>query len=276
MVLRHNLAIAEAIREGDLKGLSASELKNLYIGFRTIGLAIDEPVHRVFQLEHAVDDISAGVLTHVRLLPATWGDAQENPLLQKTFTDDFTGQPVSMASLVDDFYALCWTTNQHESREEWQSFSHNKPAVRLSSTPRLLLERLMHEADPFFMLRHTVGRVTYESSVEIAEWIANADWIELLDSQGQNLATSAMILQDCFESEDEVRLLYSLLKNDSSDWVRNYVHVTDRFCLLPFAWKGAINGAVLGPGVSGTEAAWFSDALARCGMQCRPTRSVIT
>lgn len=44
-------AMAEAIRDGDLQGLSAAQLKDLYMDFRTIDLSLDCPMHRVCQLE---------------------------------------------------------------------------------------------------------------------------------------------------------------------------------------------------------------------------------
>lgn len=198
---------------------SLAEMKPLYLEQNTFDIGLDDPIYRIFQLEYLEADISGKILTQVRARPDSWGDEYENPLLRAAFPDPVTGGTITLKSIVGDFYALSWTKSASERRTAWSEFSHGRPAVRVETTPRLLLDRLMHVEDPWFMLRHFVGQIRYEDKAAIEAWISGLDYSVHLDSLGQNLARSLMLLSSDLKSEAEVRLLLTLIRNSPNKWL---------------------------------------------------------
>lgn len=255
------------IQEGSFRGMSELEMKPLYMERCTYDVDLDAPIFRIFQLGYLRSDISGEALTLVKAHPDTWGDFFENPLMMASYRDAETGGAIDLHGVLD-FHALCWTKNPTETHQAWEEFSHAQPAIRIETTPRLLLERLMNADDPVFMLRYHIGLVTYEDEASIRRWIGQPDFSVHLDSLGQRLALSAMLLRTCFAHEEEVRLLFSELGNPGSDWARSNITISEGQAKVPFAWPGAIRSATFGSNVSARDQSDFRKMLANCGVTC--------
>ena len=260
----------EAIRrvqEASFRGESPDVMKSLYIAQNTFDIGLDDPIFRIFQLQYLQKDISENVLTLTKAHPDTWGDPLENPLLKASYADAETGGAISLHGVLD-FHALSWTRSPNESRQAWDAFSHNQPAIRIATTPRQLLERLMSVEDQWFMLRYHIGLVNYEDKEAIEKWVTEPDFGVHLDSLGQALACSLMRLRTCFEQEEEVRLLFSKNENPGCEWARSNIRIFEQLVVVPFTWSGAINSIIFSSTVSANERLAFQAILNRSGVSC--------
>lgn len=84
----------------------------------------------------------------------TWKDPLENCLANVKAVDTVTGGELLLGSLVQRYYALCWTERPTATKTDWKNFSHRKPAIRISTTVGKLLDRLMRFEDPIYMHRY--------------------------------------------------------------------------------------------------------------------------
>ncbi len=262
-----NLEVIRRVQAADSRGESLVARKPLYIEQNVFDVGLDEPIFRIFQLDYLKMDIERSVLTFVKAHPDVWGDPLENPLLKASYPDAETSGTINLHGVLD-FYGLSWTKVTIETAEFWDEFSHGKPAIRIETTPRALLERLMYVEDDWFMLRYYMGLVMYEEEEQIKEWIAQPDFTIHLDSLGQSLACSLMRLRSCFKQEQEVRLLFSKLENPSCDWARQNIKISENLAIVPFLWNGVINSVLFGPMVSTEDRVGFIEAMSRHGISC--------
>ena len=111
----------------------------------SFGVDRNKEIHRIFQKEFYDRDIKDQTLT-LPLAEAgiTWNDPLENPLANVKTIDIVTRKEILLGSLVQQFYALCWTERPTATKKDWKSFSHRKPAVRISTTIGKLLDRHQH------------------------------------------------------------------------------------------------------------------------------------
>jgi hypothetical protein len=273
--IRKNMEAIEQVLQAQCAGESLAMMKPLYIKQNTFDIGLDDPIYRIFQLEYLEADISGKILTQVRARPDSWCDDLENPLLKAAYTDSVTGRTFNLKGIVEDFYALSWTKSANETRDAWSEFSHGRPAVRVETTPRLLLNRLMQVEDEWFMLRHFVGLVKYEHKAEIEAFISGCDYSVHLDSLGQNLAQSLMLLRSDLKSEAEVRLLFTLIRNSPNTWFTENVKHSDETCKIPFEWCGAIKSVLFGPQMTHDLEGSFNRLLAQEGIQCTTSKSCL-
>jgi hypothetical protein len=267
MYLKKNLDIVKKVREADLQGKSKFENKELYIQQNAFDVDLDTPIFRIMEIEHLISDLKSSVLTHVKACKETWEDEYENPLLQECFKEDETGENLTLAGIVDDFYGLSWTKDKNESQEAWQYFSYGKPAVRIKSTPRKLMSRLMNNEDQFFMLHHYIGKVEYHSQDEIINYFSKTHYSHHLDSLGQGAALSLMALRNQFSSEQEIRLLYSYDPN-SNDWVRDNILQNGYLCPVPFNWHEAVDEITFSPTTTECEKLKLNTILKQHSVNC--------
>ena len=259
--------IVKKIQQADFQGKTKFENKELYIEQNAFDVHLDTPIFRIMEIEHLISDLNSGVLTHLKACKETWGDEYENPLLQVCFKEDETGENLTLSGIVDDFYGLCWTEDKNESQEAWLYFSYGKPAVRIKSTPRKLLSKLMNNDDPFFMLHHYVGKVKYHSQDEIINYFTKTHYSHHLDSLGQGAALSLMSLRNKFSSEREVRLLYSY-QPSSSEWVNSNISQNGYLCAVPFKWHEAVDEVTFSPTTTECEKSKLKAILQEHSVNC--------
>jgi len=246
------------------------------------GIGLDDPIFRIFQLKFIQKDIKDDCVTYVLLRPETWGDPFENPLINQTFTDDVTGEHLSLAGIVNDFYALSWTKKEKECADDWSSFSHGKPAVRIGTTPRLLLKPLIKSDDRNASLRNHIGLVQYLTEDELNSQNCDPDWPSHINPnfEGQGYPRSLMRLRSGpIEKEEEVRLLFSLMESNSQDWLSKNVRLDKKdnvaLCKIPFDWKGVIQSVLFQSSVSHEDEISFLKILESKGMNCQHSRSLL-
>ena len=270
-----NLNVIQEIIQASLRGASPREMKSLYMEQNAYDIHLDTPIFRIFQLHYLKKDISSNRLTFVHAHPDTWGDDYENPLLQAKFPDIETGGWITLDGVVGDLHALSWTKSKIESQKAWDEFSHGNPAVRVETTPRLLLESLMSIEDPWFMLRFYIGLVEYKNKSEIEEWIKGSDFTVHLDSLGQGLACSLMLLRTCFSIEEEVRLICSPFGRSERTWAKENLLKNGKTLSAPFNWHGRIKSVVYSNLVNIDDQKKFSAFLSSHSLSCPESRSCL-
>ncbi|MFB1056745.1 hypothetical protein [Vibrio diabolicus] len=277
MYLKKNLDIVQKIREADFQGQSKQQMKPLYIEQNAFDVDLDTPIYRVMELQHLYADVSNNVLTHVKACKETWGDDYENPLLQVEYTEEVTGEKLTLAGIVDDFYGLSWTYDDVERSSNWQAFSYGREAVRIKSTPRKLLNALMSLDDNFFMLHHYIGKVNYYDADDLVQYFKQTHYEHHLDSLGQGAVLSLMALRNCFESEQEVRLLYSY-DPSSNDWVAQNVAKPQGLplCRVPINWAQILDEVVLAPGLEDSTLSSIRQFLSTRTIKCLVKSSALS
>lgn len=247
MNIKINRDAVDKVQRADLQGRSKDEMKRLYIEQNMFGVDADKPVHRIVQAKYLLADIQNEKLTHVKACPLIWNSPLENPLLNYKHKDPITGETTTLERVVEDFYAVCWTVDDEETLNQWRAYSAGEPAVRITTTPRILMDRIMNVQNTYYMLHHYIGAVRYQSESEIREWLTNTHYSDFLDTLGQGLALSAMTLSTKYTDEKEVRLLYSHHPQPDAPWVNDNVVLKGNVCEIPFDWKGAISEVIIGP-----------------------------
>lgn len=249
MIPQQNIKAAEAIREADMRGNPIAGIQHLYIEQNCFGLDPDSSIHRVMEVKYLLEDVQSARLTHPRAGGETWGDPNENPLLKHSFTgNEGENHGAVFSHIAKDIYAQCWTVDEHESADAWARFSRGNECVRVSSTPRKILSRLMNTISPFYGLSHFFGRILYTGQGS-DQWLAGAEIKDLLDPLGQALVLSTHILPDAYREEKEARLIYF----EHSSYTQNSDHVladaSSGILLrrIAFDWQDAIDELILGP-----------------------------
>ncbi len=254
-----NEKIIEEIRIADCGAVSAGldgapfdVLQPLYMRANAFDVDLDTSISRICRLDYLLDDVRKGVLTHVKALASIWKDPLENPLYTMRYSDPVTGASIDLSKLVGESYALCWTEGL-ESELAWQTFATSSQYVCISTTPRRLLEGLMHEEDRGYMFHHHIGAVRYRSVADIEHWRRAPNYDQHLDSLGQALIASLTVLREQVTMEQEVRLLYSHMP-EAGGWIESHVVADDILAKVPFKWTDVIDSVVLSPGVDATFA----------------------
>ncbi|MGW7775693.1 hypothetical protein ACTWM0_22480 [Pseudomonas machongensis] len=270
MFHRLNQDIVGAIIRADSRGASPEEMRDLYIQRNALDVNLDAPVYRIMALEHLRKDLQEKCLTYTSINKSNWHDASENPLLDRCFTDDVTGLPLTLNGVVSSFYASCWSATALDSPFDWAMFSHKAPSVRVQSTPRKLLDGAMSRANRYYMQQHFIGSMKYVSAEEREAYFADPNWQRHLDSLGLGVALSFLQLSDELAQEDEVRLLYDHLQDP---WPLANVRITGHFASAPFDWALVIDGVTVGPGVPNGGEALLRSELQGLGIDCPVTSS---
>ena len=265
--------IAGKIRRATFQGASMEEMRPLYIERNAFELALDAPVYRIIELQYFLEDWSKKRLTYSKIDKIIWKDSSENLLLFQKFKDEITdGQFPLFNEIVSRFYGSCWSATAFDTTSDnWAIFSRNNPAVRVQSTPRKLLDTTMSKKNKFYMLQHFIGKMRYAADVDIKEYFSDPNWEKYLDSNGQGIATSFLLLSENLSHENEVRLIYDHL----GEWSNDNVWVTaDRcFAKVPFNWPAVIDDLVVGPLVSDGEKIMICKELKEFGINCTVSSS---
>lgn len=158
------------------------------------------PVYRIMSAKRVADVLRNECLTLVK--PKLWDDPFENALLSSAFSMS-QGEQVGF-SAKDAVYGQCWTRHR-ETDAMWRIYSHAKDGVRLTSSPRRLVEALSASDSKFAAIRAFIGKVKYYGKNKLLKALSE---IHLLDPNGSGVAESLLYKRWEFRHEAEVRLIY--------------------------------------------------------------------
>lgn len=224
------------------KGASHIDVYRQYQRRNSFNLDPDMKIYRIFQQHYYQKDVADGCLTLPRATATVWNDPLENPLESITMTDPQTGMPIHLGSTVSNFYALCWTRRALPTAEDWASFSHGVPVIRIGTTIGKLLDRVMPIGDPAYMHRSWLVDVDYMDPNLIQQMKTPDKVLHRMESTGSMLALSAAVVRTSFSDENEVRFLFdngihpawnAVTTSSSPDLVR-----------LPFDWSGFVDETI--------------------------------
>lgn len=224
------------------KGAGHDEVYRQYQSRNSFGLDPNIRIYRIFQEHYYRKDVADGCLTLPRAAANVWNDPLENPLASVMVTDPQTGLPLHLGSTVSSFYALCWTRRARPTDEDWASFSHGVPVIRIGTTVGKLLDRVMSMSDSAYMHRSWLVDVEYMEPHLIQQMKTPDEVLGRMESTGSMLALSAAVVRTAFNDENEVRFLFdnginplwnAVTTSKSPDLVR-----------LPFDWNGFVEETI--------------------------------
>ena len=188
---------------------------------------LDRPVYRIMSMQRLLEALKKEQLSLVK--PKLWDDPFENALLASAF--EFPdGERVSF-SAKDAVYGQCWTLHR-ETDAMWRIYSAEKDGVRVTSTPRKLLEALNKTEPEFSNVRCFLGQVIYMKKAALLDRLGK---IQLLNTNGSGLAESLLYKRNEFRHEKEVRLIYSGRDGECTEDIYPFaIHPNDLFEKIMF------------------------------------------
>jgi hypothetical protein len=218
--------------------LQSDEMIEAFMRRNMFGIHPEMKIHRIFQSGFLEADIAHNRITLPAASAGFWEDPLENPLANVAGVDEATGADIDYGSLVRPFHALCWTEHEMASSSDWDSFSHGKPATRITTSAGKLMGRLINRDDSSYMYRTWLVEVEYAKDDRIKALQNPAEALNRMEPTGALLALSAATVRSRFSDECEVRLLYdtSLIPRPSGvtlDESKGLVHI-------PFNWDDFI------------------------------------
>lgn len=161
---------------------------------------LDKPIYRIMSINRFLQTLKKKTLTLVK--PHKWDDPFENALLASSFKA--SGGELGTISAKDSVYGQCWTLHR-ETDAMWRIYSQNKDGVRVSTTPRKLLNALKDSVGEHPELKCFLGQVQYKRKTALLESLKS---IDLLSTDGSGIAESLLYKRVEFSHEKEVRLIY--------------------------------------------------------------------
>jgi hypothetical protein len=238
--LDHFRRLNQAVNDLDSRGytLESGEIVEAYMRRNMFGIQPEMKIYRIFQSAFLEADIQHNRITLPAASAGFWKDPLENPLANVAGVDEVTGTGIDYGSLVRPFHALCWTQRERASSSDWSSFSHGKPATRITTSAGKLMRQLFDRDDPSYMHRTWLVEVEYAKEDRIKALQNPTEALNRMESTGALLALSAATVRSSFSDESEVRLLCdtSLLPHPSGvtlDESKGLVHI-------PFDWNDFI------------------------------------
>lgn len=218
------------------------------------GLAIDEPVYRIFKRKHFFEALRGREL--YLSSPHRWEDPFENMLerCQIIWKGKSRWREEFLADKRAPIFAQCWSATR-ESDSLWRTYSWfradpardgrnafpDEEGVQVRSTPRKLINALATWAPPDEAnVNCVIGPVVYVPEDDITQTLAN---IVAKDGLGafpgpEGHADSILFKRKAFEHEAEVRLIYV-------DMARRFAG-QNHLC-VPFAPESAFDEVVFEP-----------------------------
>lgn len=227
----------DAVNRLDFSGKDARHIEayRQYQQRNSFGLAPNMKIYRIFQQQYYDDDVKNGCLTLPRATATVWNDPLENPLASVTVSDQETGLPLHLGSVVSNFYALCWTQRAVPTAEDWASFTHGMPAIRIGTTAGKLLDRVMQRYDLSYMHRSWLVDVDYMERQLIQQMKTPDELYGRMESTGSLLALSAAVVRTEFSDENEVRFLFD--NGVFPKWSAVTTSSSPDLIRLPFNWN---------------------------------------
>lgn len=238
--LDHFRRLNQAVNGLDSRGysLESDEVVEAFMRRNMFGIHPEMKIYRIFQIDFLQADIQHNRITLPAASAGFWKDPLENPFANVAGVDKVTGSGIDYGSLVRPFHALCWTQRERASSSDWSSFSHGKPAARITTSAGKPMRQLFNRDDPSYMHRTWLVEVKYAKEDRIKALQNPTEALNHMESTGALLALSAATVRSSFRDESEVRLLYdpSLLPRPSgvtTDESKGLVHI-------PFDWNNFI------------------------------------
>lgn len=244
-------------------------LQPLYAEQNARGIDLSQKVYRLLEVNHLCGDIRSGYMTMANIGPLVWNDKLENVLRDATFPDGNGPGKIEIRSLMDSYYAVCWT-DQPESRDAWRHFGKQSTKVRIESTVGQLLAALMQRDDYFCALRFHAGLVEYRPPSQLIRWPSEITLDDLLDSTGKKLAQALAVVQNTFANQREVRIIYNHLVND--EWAQANVTLAAHpstptgLAHVPCRWEDVINSITVRSDFPAASKTVLTNTLASAGL----------
>jgi hypothetical protein len=239
-------AVGDEIRAKETLEVEQSLLKDLYVRYNVFDIPPDDPIYRITAAAHVLTDVANSTLTHTRINKTTWDDHEENPLLGRTFKT--AEGEIGTLAITENTFGQCWS-HRPLTGDNWRTFRHGLPSVRLESTPHRLLAGVMDATNnKYYVLQHAIGKMIYRSRSEIEAFFSNADFTQHLDPLGTRAMLSLWRLRTGLSDEDEVRLLFDYHALNS--WDRQFVRLQEPRAAVRFSWDDAITSVEGEPGLS--------------------------
>lgn len=218
-------------------GLKSDEIIQAYTRRNMFGIKPETTIHRIFQRDFLESDILHNRITLPAARAGFWKDPLENPLANVSGLDDVTGSNIDYGTLVRPFHALCWTQRDRATPSDWSSFSHGKPATRITTSAGKLMGRLVNRDDLSYMHRTWLVEVEYVEEDCIKALQNATEVVNRMESTGALLVLTAATVRTSFKDENEVRLLY-----DTSLFPPSGVTLDESSGLvrIPFDWTDFI------------------------------------
>jgi len=244
-------------------------LQPLYAEQNTRGIDLSQKIYRLLEVDHLCGDIGASRMTMANIGPLIWKDKLENVLRDATFPDQNGLGLVEIRSLMDSYYAVCWT-DQPESFKAWRHFGKKSTKIRIESTVGQLLAALMQQDDHLCSLRFYAGLVEYRSAQELARWPSEIMPDDLLETTGKKLAQALSVVQNKYAKQQEVRIIYSHFDQDA--WAQANVTFAEHsgvptgLARVPCRWDHVINSIAVRRNFPSASATVLTNTLASAGL----------
>lgn len=162
----------------------------------------DQHIYRIISVERLFELFENR--QNVLVKPKRWDDPFENFILRARIRLQ-TGQ-LAQFSFHDQLYGQCWTL-QSASDAMWRIYSHDRNAVRIRSTIRIVAESLSTALGDYAQIQAFIGKVRYLPSRRLSafasSWLPGAHRLRARVS-----AETLLVKRPAFKHEREVRLLY--------------------------------------------------------------------
>lgn len=210
---------------------------------------LDTPIFRITAAEFLLKDQEEGRLTLTRIDRAQWFDPTENGLLVAEYETE-QGEDLSLAELTRHMFGSCWSLRRLGRDEDWEAFAHERPGIRIESTPRKLLAGLISGTrDPLAALKFWVGKINYLSDDDRHAFFDDPDWIRHLDTSNRRVIETVLRVRSHWKDESEVRLVVDRLGDALVDSFSVLVPQQSGAprTAIRFDWTDVVTGLYPGP-----------------------------
>ena len=183
----------------------------------------DQPIFRFLSTNRLFElfEKHSNTLVHPRL----WEDPFENHIISAITEFRIEDEKDTTVGFRDNLYGQCWTQTR-ESDAMWRIYSPNKNGVRITTTPRKLLETLYKSCGTQINAYSCfVGKVKYYETTKLKEFLDEnvTNWV-YFDIDGKGIAQSLLFKRIAFKHENEVRLLFnSKFKGEKNPDIFSYL-----------------------------------------------------
>jgi hypothetical protein len=235
-----------------------AELENL----NCLDVGLDTPIYRITATEFLLKDRRDDCLTLTRIDRAQWFDPTENGLLIAQYKTE-QDEDLSLAGLTKHCFGSCWSLRPLGTEEDWEAFAHEKPGIRIQSTPRKILGGLVEGTrDPHSKLKYWMGKVIYLTDDERHAFFDDPDWIRHLDFTNRRIIETVLRVRSRWKGENEIRLVVDRMTDSTEDPYSKLVPIEKGAprVAVRFEWTDVVTGLLPGPTLKDSDLAALRDA----------------